>query len=275
MSGVAVLTGLLFAWQQLDNTSENLQVSQQGQITDRFSRAVEQLGSTDPTIRIGGIYALDRIARDSERDHRPAMEVLAAFIRGPDDAGVETGATPVASTLGEIEARAAFGVIARRDPARDGPGGCINLLRARLAGISLVGAALPNLCLREADLTNANLARADLDDVFLQEANLSGANFDEAELVAADLRGAVCLGCNFFGADLTGASFSGANLRGALFDGGSVLTETDFNGAVLDGAFLFGVDLSAATALSQEQADAALTDSQTTLPESLVNRPDL
>ena len=32
-------------------------------------------------VRIGGIYALERIARDSARDHSTIMEVLAAFIR--------------------------------------------------------------------------------------------------------------------------------------------------------------------------------------------------
>lgn len=81
LSGVAVLAGLIFAWQQLGNTSQTLFVSQEGQITDRFSRAVGQLGDEDLTIRLGGIYALERIARDSERDHETVMEILAAFAR--------------------------------------------------------------------------------------------------------------------------------------------------------------------------------------------------
>ena len=81
LSGVAVLTGLIFAWQQLGQTSDNLRVSQEGQITDRFSRAVDQLGSDDLTVRLGGIYALERIARDSPRDYGPVMEVLTAFVR--------------------------------------------------------------------------------------------------------------------------------------------------------------------------------------------------
>jgi hypothetical protein len=32
-------------------------------------------------VRIGGIYALERIARDSAKDHPTVMEVLNAFIR--------------------------------------------------------------------------------------------------------------------------------------------------------------------------------------------------
>ena len=50
-------------------------------MTDRYTKAIEQLGSDKLDVRIGGIYALERIARDSPRDHPTAMEVLAAFIR--------------------------------------------------------------------------------------------------------------------------------------------------------------------------------------------------
>ena len=56
-------------------------VSQEGQITDRFTRAIEQLGAEQLQVRLGGIYALERIARDSPGDHWPIMEVLTAFVR--------------------------------------------------------------------------------------------------------------------------------------------------------------------------------------------------
>jgi hypothetical protein len=51
-------------------------------LTERFTRAVEQLGNKESlTIRLGGIYALERIAQDSERDHWTVMEVLCSFVR--------------------------------------------------------------------------------------------------------------------------------------------------------------------------------------------------
>ena len=50
-------------------------------MTDRYTKAIEQLGSDKLDVRIGGIFALERIARDSARDHPTVMEVLAAFIR--------------------------------------------------------------------------------------------------------------------------------------------------------------------------------------------------
>jgi hypothetical protein len=67
---------------------ETLRLTEQGQITERFTRAIEQLGATDDKgekkleIRLGGIYALERIAWDSpERDYSTVMEVLTAYVR--------------------------------------------------------------------------------------------------------------------------------------------------------------------------------------------------
>ena len=39
------------------------ELTEQGQVTDRFTKAIEQLGSDKLDVRIGGIYALERIAR--------------------------------------------------------------------------------------------------------------------------------------------------------------------------------------------------------------------
>ncbi|MGI8477098.1 MAG: hypothetical protein ACR2OO_12085 [Thermomicrobiales bacterium] len=61
--------------QGLEINREQLRVAQEGQITDRFTKAIEQLGATRSDgrphleIRLGGIYAFERIARDSLRDH--------------------------------------------------------------------------------------------------------------------------------------------------------------------------------------------------------------
>jgi hypothetical protein len=53
-------------------------LTQQGQITDRYTKAIEQLGSDKLDVRLGGIYALERIATDSQRDHPTVVEVLSA-----------------------------------------------------------------------------------------------------------------------------------------------------------------------------------------------------
>jgi len=79
-AGIVVLAGLGFTWYRIE-------VAREGQITERFTRAIDQLGATDEhgnkrlEIRLGGIYALERIARESEKDHWPIMEVLTAYVR--------------------------------------------------------------------------------------------------------------------------------------------------------------------------------------------------
>jgi len=52
LGGAALLIGLYF-------TSQTLRTTQEGQITDRFTKAITQLGNTNLAIRLGGIYALE------------------------------------------------------------------------------------------------------------------------------------------------------------------------------------------------------------------------
>src|ERR1700740_602633 len=71
LGGTAVLAGLYF-------TGETFRLQQEGQLTDRINKAVEQLGSDKVDTSLGGIYELARIADDSDRDHWPIMEILSA-----------------------------------------------------------------------------------------------------------------------------------------------------------------------------------------------------
>jgi hypothetical protein len=55
-----------------------VEVTQEQQITERFTRAIDQLGNDKLSVKLGGIYALERIAKDSPKDHWQVMEVLTA-----------------------------------------------------------------------------------------------------------------------------------------------------------------------------------------------------
>jgi hypothetical protein len=50
-------------------------------VTERCTKAIEQLGSDNLDVRIDGISALGRIARDFAQDHPTAIKELTAFIR--------------------------------------------------------------------------------------------------------------------------------------------------------------------------------------------------
>ena len=91
LAGLAALGSLAIA-------NRTYRLAQQGQLTDRYTKAIEQLGSDKPDVRLGGIYALERIAKDSAQDGATIAEVLTAFIRGrapwppsrPDQPGKDT-----------------------------------------------------------------------------------------------------------------------------------------------------------------------------------------
>jgi hypothetical protein len=56
------------AAQTLAITNQTFRIQQRGHLTDRYTRAIEQLGNSEPVaIRLGGIYALEQIAVDTDR----------------------------------------------------------------------------------------------------------------------------------------------------------------------------------------------------------------
>jgi hypothetical protein len=75
LAGGVFLLGAYFTYRQL-------RVTREGQITDRYTKAVDQLGREHLDVRLGGIYALERIARDSPDDRATIEEVLTAYVRG-------------------------------------------------------------------------------------------------------------------------------------------------------------------------------------------------
>lgn len=267
LSGVAVLTGLIFAWQQLGQTSDNLRVSQEGQITDRFSRAVDQLGSDDLTIRLGGIYALERIARDSPRDYGPVMEVLTAFARQEAPVAGNAALTPVtAAPRVQPDVGAVLKVIGRRTPAQievelEEGAGCLDLTGISAVGANLIEANLRNTCWDRSDLRAAQLQRADLTGTTFNSSNLG----QQASLSGADASGSSFSNANFAASDLSRADFSEANLQAAnlsfgILDGTN-LAEANLIQADLQGALLIGADLSGANLLGADFAFASVTRS--------------
>ncbi|WP_281899869.1 pentapeptide repeat-containing protein [Phytohabitans aurantiacus] len=235
-------------------TRDQLRLTERAQISDRFGRAIDQLGQEGPdklSIRLGGIYALEHIMRDSAADKPTVIEVLCAFIRthAPRPNPIPEEVPPSSPDV-----QAAIVVLGRR-PDPDSAG----IDRLELAGtlLSLPDADLGGARLVLADLSFANLAGADLSGADLSGADLSGANLNDAYLGGAYLAGADLNGANLGNADLDTANLAGANLNGAnLFVanldtanlnsanlGGADLAVANLNGANLNSANLGGADL--------------------------------
>ena len=210
-AGVFAAGALIYTARNFTLTRRTVELTEQGQVTDRYTKAIEQLGSKEPDIRIGGIYALERVARDSRRDHPTVMEVLITFAREhsrepwPPSADDEPGPdVPGRRTRPDIQA--AVTVIGRRNPRYDPQG--ISVRRPGLQMDVLYGP----------DLTRANLTHADLAGANLTYAKLSGADLSGADLFGADLTHAFLARADLTGADLTHADLTDANLTGADLD---------------------------------------------------------
>jgi hypothetical protein len=62
-------------------TARTYRLANRGQLTERFSKALERLGSDEPYVRLGGVHALAHVLRDSPDHHQDVVEVLVAFVR--------------------------------------------------------------------------------------------------------------------------------------------------------------------------------------------------
>ncbi|MGC1215190.1 MAG: pentapeptide repeat-containing protein [Micromonospora sp.] len=207
---------------------EQQRLSEQGQITERFTTAVEQLGQPGPEkidVRLGAIYALERIMRDSAVDHPAVVQVLAAFVRvhapvpTPSPIPPQDRAQPTPPSPPPVDIQAALTVLGRRDTNRDQVGDHLGLARTNLKGVDLhqadLGFAdLSGADLSGADLGSADLGGADLSGALLVGADLGGANLDHADLSDADLRYADLANAEL-DAWMADAKLSDADLRGA------------------------------------------------------------
>lgn len=83
---LAVLVGAGLGFQQLaedrDQARQDRQLTRHGQASERFTRAIDQLGSARVETRIGGIYGLHQIAEQSPDNTEPVGEVLLAWLNG-------------------------------------------------------------------------------------------------------------------------------------------------------------------------------------------------
>jgi hypothetical protein len=115
--GAAALTAGV-TWRATKSTLQGQELDRQGQVTDRYTKAIDQLGSDKLDVRTG-FYALERVARDSARDHPTVMEVLAAFIRVHSHEEWPPGREGEGEGWTRPDVQAAVTVIGRRDRKRD------------------------------------------------------------------------------------------------------------------------------------------------------------
>jgi uncharacterized protein YjbI with pentapeptide repeats len=74
----------------LETTQQQLNLTEQGQVTDRYTRAVEQLGHEKAPVRLGALYSLEHLAQDNPQYRQTVVDVFCAYLRMPYTLSAET-----------------------------------------------------------------------------------------------------------------------------------------------------------------------------------------
>ncbi len=247
-----VIAILLAVWRSMVAERQTA-TAQQSLLNERYQKGAEMLGGGVLSVRLGGIYALQRLAEEHPAQyHVQIMRLLCAFVRHPTkDGGGEVrpdGEEQPSHTASRPQLRedvqAAMTAIApypwiNRPVLERNANFRLDLNRADLAGVRLTGASLDGADLTDATLTGATLALAQLRDARLSGANLTRANLSFAKFTNARL----------FMADLTGADLTRANL-----------TDTELEYANLSETNLSEASIAGTTSLTQAQLDQACAD---------------
>ncbi|MFE7570675.1 pentapeptide repeat-containing protein [Streptomyces sp. NPDC057539] len=238
-------------------TARNYRLTRRGQVTDRFTKALERIGHTEEYVRNGGVLAMEQVLKDDAGHASDAALVLTSLVRQRTAASAVKKASP----------RMPRATKYLRQPLPDPPQTDVQLALAVLGRNPTKGINLSGRCLVRADLQKADLRGADLRAADLRGANLRGADLREAKLAGAclrhaDLRGAKLDGCDGEGADLVEAMMWKCSLVDAGLDGadltGADLAWADLSEARLGDALLTAADLHEAKLIKADLRQAWL-----------------
>ena len=181
-------------------------IAQRGLLNERYQKGAEMLGSHVLATRMGGIYALQRLAEDHPNEyHVQIMRLFCAYVQHPTGKDIE----PDADLGGDVQSVMY----------------AIRACRQKDAALELEQAEKFRL-----NLTRAHLRGADLSEINLSNTDLPHANLSRAYLGRADLSGAYLLEANLAGATLAGTKMRGANLSGTMLTKDSLVGKAPLTG---------------------------------------------
>jgi uncharacterized protein YjbI with pentapeptide repeats len=259
LGGAFFFVTAYFTWRNIKTAEASLKATEEKQITERFSKAIEHLGSEKLQIRLGGIYSLERIAKDSEKDQWQVIEVLTAFVREnykiernqkpfdvydlyeirdcqnyyddddlyddvPDDFEMVVR-TPNKNYVpsAPVEKQAVLTALGRIGKPRDRLGqNNFDFSRTDLRGVLLTGD------LRNINFEGANLEWATLKNVALDDANFIGANLGAAKIENANLKNTNFSKAELRWTDWLDVNFERTNLEGVNL-GNSIFKKVSLN----------------------------------------------
>jgi len=254
-------------------TWRSLKVSEGKEITGRLSKAIEMLSDEKTYTRLGGIYILERMVRDSSEDHWAVMKLLCSYIRMRSSSNESKKGT---ETKVSEDIQSAFEVIINRNIANDTQSlknrlldlrevdlsgieiNSVNLSYLRLEGSNLNNSSLHSVkfpkhgegALHEVSLKNSDLRSADISEACIFEIDFSRSDLSEASFKNSTLQKINLSKCKLWGTNfIFFGSLEDVNLRGATYTQKTVFPK-DFDPKeyqmylIQPGSILAGLDLS-------------------------------
>lgn len=227
--------------------------TEQGQRQERLKDAIEHLGHSSDSVRLGGAYELFHLAHDIKEWRETILGILCAHIRQTTSES-EYRKKHKSKPSEEIQSLLILLFVQEHEIFKD----ChINLQGSWLNGVNLLGARLEKAVLIKAHLYEVNFFEADLREADLEGAYLYGANLVRAKLQKADLEEANLHQVDLINAHLQGASLFRAQLQRAILTN-TQLQGADLSFAKLQCALLTGAQLQGATLCNAEFHEAEL-----------------
>ena len=212
--GLFAVFGILLAVMRVRHTARDVDINGSQERTGRYIKCVELLGSIrdrtkdekEPSLetRLGAIYALRALAKDSPPDRTMIVKTLAGYVqmhvrRLPVGLGADSEPAPAGWVNDElrIDVKAALSTVAElgTETAVSEPG--VNLGETYLDKVALQ---------KKCRLGSAGLSKARLRSAILEQVDFTKADLYGSDLHGATLAGAILDGAVFKGSDLSQAS---------------------------------------------------------------------
>ena len=232
VGGVIAIVGLILFYQRLEKQEEQIDLQRKQRTDDRFTTAVNLLGSSETSARTGAIYSLYHLSIEDKKYRKEVAQILCSHIRSktnePDykEEHKDRPSNEIQSTIDLLlkDKDGNKGLycqdFAKRKSFPQANFEYAYLVKADFYEAQCQGANFNHAQCQEAKFNEAQCQKADF-----WVAQCQGVDFWDAQCQGADFYEAQCQGADFLNAQCQGASFYKAQCQGADFD------ETHFQGA--------------------------------------------
>ena len=238
----AAIFGAVIAGHGQSAKLRELKNSEDANVTERFTSALEQLANENENVQIGGIYALERIGHDSERERKTIVSILRSNLLRTDPITTGAKSGQLVRTK-DVQAALTIAIIRLRHPGeRDELESLLSddmiLEAADLSNTYAVEGSFDRMYLIQTSFRGGDYRRASFRSAILYRADFREANLERAYFRKADLEGAIFRKSDVRGARFVGAQLSGADFRLAMLDGRTSFREAELSKSIFEGVNL-------------------------------------